>query len=122
MAWQRHLAACRTLDQRVNEQRDDFVNIPAKIPAGDTFSSEMSSYAAIHDAIDPVIDEMVVPADWKEAVLKEITDQFGISYRTSTRIVYGESAQAIGERVLKKYHERVIDETAEIFNLKEEII
>lgn len=83
---QRHLAACRTLDQRVNEQRDDFVNIPAKIPAGDMFSSEMLSYAAIHDAIDPVIDEMVVPADWKtEAVLKEITDQFGISYRIRRR-------------------------------------
>lgn len=115
------------LDQRVNEQRDDFENIPAEIPAGDMFSSEMLSYAAIHDAIDPVIYEMVVPADWKkEAVLKEITDQFGISEAmlqdTSTRIVYGESAQAIAERVLKKYQERVIDETAEIFNLKEEII
>lgn len=115
------------LDLRVNEQRDDLDNIPAEIPSGDMFSSEKLSYAAIHDAIDPVIDEMVVPADWsKEEVLKEITDQFGISEAmlqdTSTRIVYGESAQAVAERVLKKYQERVIDETAEIFNLKEEII
>jgi hypothetical protein len=85
------------------------------------------SYASIYDAIDPIINEMVGPADWnKEEILKEITDQFGISetmlHDTSTRIIYGEPARAVAERVLKKYQERVIDETAEIFNLKEEII
>lgn len=115
------------LDMRVNEQRDDLDNIPAEIPSDDMFLSEKLSYSAIHSAIDPVIYEMVVPANWsKEEVLKEITDQFGISeamlHDTSTRIVYGESAQAIAERVLKKYQERVVDETAEIFNLKEEIV
>lgn len=115
------------LDQRVNEQRDDFDNIPAEIPSGDMFSSEKLSYAAIYDAIDPVIEQMVAPAEWnKEEVLNKITDQFGISEAmlqdTSTRIVFGESAQAIAERVLKKYQERVVDETAAIFNLKEEII
>lgn len=115
------------LDQRVNEQRDDFDNIPAEIPSSDMFSTEKLSYETIYDAIDPVIGKMVVPADWKkEEVLKLITDQFGISEAmlqdTSTRIVYGESAQAVAERVLKKYQERVVDETAEIFNLKEEII
>jgi len=115
------------LDQRVNEQRDDFGNIPDEIPSSDMFSTEKISYAAIHDAIDPEIEAMVVPADWKkDVVLKEITDQFGISEAmladTSTRIVYGEPAKAVVERVLKKYQERVIDETAEIYNLKEEII
>ena len=115
------------LDQRVNEQRDDFDSIPDVIPTGDMFSSEKVSYTAIHDAIDPVIEEMVAPADWnKEEVLKEIIDQFGISQAmladTSTRIVYGEPARAVVERVLKKYQERVIDETAEIYNLKEAII
>jgi hypothetical protein len=115
------------LDQRVNEQRDDFDSIPAEIPSGDMLRSEKLSYASIFDAIDPVIGKMVVPADWsKEHVLKEITNQFGISEAmlqdTSTRIVYGESAQVVAERVLKKYQERVIDETVAIFNLKEEII
>jgi hypothetical protein len=91
------------------------------------FSSEKLSYATIHEAIDPVIHEMVNPADWsKEEVLKEISDQFGINEAmlldTSTRIVYGEPAQAVAERVLKKYQDKVIDETAEIFRLKEEII
>ncbi|WP_168843510.1 hypothetical protein [Rhizobium sp. P40RR-XXII] len=114
------------LDARVNEQRDDFDNIPDEIPSGDMFSSEKLSYADIHEALDPVIDEMVTPADWKkEEVLKEATHQFGISEAmlqdTKTRIVYGESAQSVAERVLSKYQKTVIDETAAIFSLKEEI-
>ncbi len=115
------------LDERVNGQRDDFDNVPLDISSGDMFSTEKLSYATIYDAIDPVIEEMVVPADWdKGEVLKEVTDNFGISEAmlqdTSTRIVYGESAHAVAERVLKKYQERVIDETVQIINLKDEII
>ncbi|MGX8014290.1 hypothetical protein ACVDG8_037730 (plasmid) [Mesorhizobium sp. ORM8.1] len=115
------------LDARVNEQRDDFDNIPDEIPSGDMFSAEKLSYADIHEALDPVIDEMVTPADWKkEAVLKEATHQFGISEAmlqdTKTRIVYGESAQSVAERVLSKYQKAIIDETAAIFSLKEEIM
>lgn len=114
------------LDERVNEQRDDFENIPDAIPS-DMFSSDRIAYEDIHAAIDPIIEEMVAPADWKkEEVLKEISDQFGLSEAmladTSTRIRYGETAQDVVERVLKKYQERVIDETAEIFSLKEEIL
>lgn len=115
------------LDQHVNEQRDDFDSIPSEIPNCDLFSSEKLSYAAIYNAIDPVIDEMVAPSNWnKDQVLQEVTEQFGINegmlQDTSTRIRYGEPAQAVAERVLKKYQERVIDETVEIFNLKAEIL
>ncbi|VVP27940.1 hypothetical protein PS838_04185 [Pseudomonas fluorescens] len=115
------------LDQSVNEQRDNFDNIPEEIPSGDIFSTGKISYASIYDAIDLTIHEMVAPTSWnKETVLQEIIEQFGITeamlHDTSTRIMYGESAHAVAERVLKKYQERVIDETAEIFNLKEEII
>jgi hypothetical protein len=114
------------LDQHVNEQRDDFENIPAEIPSNDLFSSEKLSYAAIYDEIDPVIHDMVAPASWnKEEVIQEITDQFGISegmlQDTSTRIVYGESAKSVADRVLKKYQERIVNETEEIFDLKEEV-
>lgn len=115
------------LNRHVNEQRDDFDNIPEDIPTGDMFSDAKLSYDSIHEVIDPIIDAMVTPADWKkEDVLREIADQFGISEAmladTSTRIVYGEPAKAVVERVLKKYQERVIDETAEIYSLKEEIL
>lgn len=115
------------LDVNVNEQRDDFDNIPDDIPTGDMFSDAKLSYGSIHEAIDPIIDAMVTPADWKkEDVLKEITDQFGLNEAmlkdTSTKIVYGEPAKSVVERVLKKYQERVIDETAEIYSLKEAIL
>jgi hypothetical protein len=113
-------------DVHVNEQRDDFEGIPEEIPSGDLFSTEKISYAAIHDAIDPVIVQMVDPSDWNRVVvLQDIVDQFGISEAmlqdTSTRVRYGESAQLVAERVLKKYQEQVIDETSAIFKLKEEI-
>lgn len=114
------------LDIHVNEQRDDFEGIPEEIPSGDFFSTEKISYTAIHDVIDPVIVEMVSPSDWNKAVvLQDIIDQFGISEAmlqdTSTRVRYGESAQVVAERVLKKYQEQVVDETSAIFKLKEEI-
>jgi hypothetical protein len=69
---------------------------------------------------------MVVPTDWKkETVLSVVSNHFGISEDmlrdTSTRIVYGDTPIAVAERVLKKYQERVIDETSELMNLKEEI-
>ena len=114
------------LDIRVNEQRDDFEGIPEVIPSGDLFSAEKISYEAIHDAIDPIIVGMVAPSDWnRSVVLQDVVDQFGISEAmlqdTSTRIRYGESAQVVAERVLKKYQEKVIDETSAIYELKEEI-
>ena len=77
--------------------------------------------------IDPEIQKMVAPANWnKEQVLKEITTQFGISVamltETSTRINYGEPAQTVVERVLRKYQDQAIDDTAKMYALKEEII
>jgi hypothetical protein len=115
------------LDQHVNEQRDSFDNIPSEIPSNDLFGQDRVSYADIHTAIDPIIATMVAPANWtKDEVVKEITEDFGVSEAmltdTTTRIRYGESAQSVVERVLKKYQERVIDETAEIISLKAEII
>ena len=115
------------LDQYVNEQRDDFDDIPDEIPSGEIFSAAKISYTGIHDVIDPEIQKMVAPANWnKEQVLKEITTQFGISVamltETSTRINYGEPAQTVVERVLRKYQDQAIDDTAKMYALKEEII
>ncbi|MCW2392866.1 hypothetical protein M2336_001297 [Sphingobium sp. B1D7B] len=113
------------LDAHVNEQRDDFDDLPADIP--DTLFNEGTiSYAAIHEAIDPVIGKMVVPSSWRrEDVLTDIETQFGVSAAmledTDTRVQHGDSAKAVVERVLKKYQERVIGATSQIFDLKEEI-
>ncbi len=115
------------LDQHVNEQRDNFENIPDELQSGGLFPNEPLSYEIIYAELDPVIEAMVVPADWrKEDVISDLAERYGVTEAmltdTSTRVVYGEPAQKIVERVLKKYQEKVIDETAEIYRLKEEIV
>ncbi|MFW8564816.1 hypothetical protein [Orrella sp. 11846] len=72
------------------------------------FLNEKLTYGSIYDAIDEIITKAIVPADWKkEKVIRETTNQFGISESmlqdTSTRVVYGDCAKSVAERVLKKY-------------------
>ncbi len=121
------LVEAEYLDSHVNEARDDFDNIPESIPSGELFASEKLSYADIHQAIDPLVGSMVNPADWKkEVVIDKATQQFGISgamlNETSTRVIYGDTPQSVAERVLNKYQKIVLEETAEIFSLKEAIV
>lgn len=114
------------LDRRVNEQRDGFDDIPEEFPVADLFTDETVSFADIFDQIDPIIEEMVTPSGWsKDDVIKDVTNKFGIIPAmltdTDTRVVYGDSAKTVAERVLKKYQERIIADTAEIFDLRAEI-
>lgn len=114
------------LDRCVNEQRDGFDEIPEEIPVADLFTDETVSYADIYERIDPIIEEMVTPSGWrKEDVIKDVTDKFGVIPAmladTDTRVIYGDSAKTVAERVLKKYQERIVADTAEIFDLRAEI-
>jgi hypothetical protein len=114
------------LDRRVNEQRDGFDEIPEEIPVSDIFADEPVSYTDIYERIDPIIEAMVTPSGWsKDEVIKDATDKFGVIPAmltdTDTRVVYGDSAKTVAERVLKKYQERIITDTAEIFDLRAEI-
>ncbi len=114
------------LDRRVNEQRDGFEGIPDELPTGDMFAEETVSYASIYDQIDPIIEEMVSPSGWsRDQVIADVTEKFGVNpgmlADTDTRVVYGDSAKTVAERVLRKYQERIIADTAEIFDLREEI-
>jgi hypothetical protein len=115
------------LDRRVNEQRDDFDGIPDEIPSGDLFSDETISYQSIFEKIDSIIDELVAPIGWsKDVILKDVAEKFGVSADmltdTDTRIRRGDSPKSVVERVLKKYQDRIIEETSEIFDLKEDIV
>lgn len=114
------------LDRRVNEQRDGFDGIPDEIPVGDLFSDETVSYAGIFDQIDPIIEAMVSRSGWsRDQVVADVTEKFGVNAGmladTETRVVYGDTPKSVAERVLRKYQERIIAETAEIFDLREEI-
>lgn len=114
------------LDRCLNEQRDGFDGIPDDLPVDDLFVSGSVSFAAIFEQIDPIIEEMVSPSGWsRDQVVADVTEKFGVNAGmladTETRVVYGDTAKSVAERVLRKYQERIIDETAEIFYLKEEI-
>lgn len=115
------------LDLHVNEVRDDFDDIPEDSTQSQLFGTATLSYADIYNVIDPVITQMVVPGNWTKAdILKDVADHFGINeamvIETGTRVVYGEQPRSLAERVLKKYQAQVLDETAQIINLKEEIL
>lgn len=114
------------LDRRVNEQRDGFDGIPDEIPVGDLFADETVSYAGIFEQIDPIIEEMVSPSGWsRDQVVADVTEKFGVNAGmladTETRVVYGDTPKSVAERVLRKYQDRIIAETAEIFDLREQI-
>lgn len=114
------------LDRRVNEQRDGFDGIPEEIPVGDLFADETVSFAGIFEQIDPIIEKMVSPSGWsRDQVVADVTDKFGVTQGmladTETRVVYGDTPKSVAERVLRKYQDRIIAETAEIIDLREEI-
>lgn len=114
------------LDKRVNEQRDGFDEIPEEIPVTELFTEETISYADIYERIDPIVEEMVTPSGWsKEGVIKDVAEKFGVISAmltdTETRVIYGDSARTVAERVLKKYQERIVADTAAIVDLRDEI-
>lgn len=114
------------LDRRVNEQRDGFDGIPDEMPVYDLFTDSTVAYADIYDRVDPIIAEMVTPSGWsKDDVIKDVADRFGVVQAmltdTDTRVIYGDTAKSVAERVLKKYQERIVADTAEIFDLRAEI-
>ncbi len=115
------------LDRRVNEQRDGFEGIPETIPSEDLFAQESVSFAGLYEEVDPIIYELVTPASWKkEDVIHDVEEVFGIIPEmladTETRVNHGDTARSVAERVLKKYQDRVIAETEQIFDLREEIL
>ena len=54
---------------------------------------------------------MVTPTGWsRDEVIYDVASKFGVFPTmisdTDTRVVYGDSAKSVAERVLKKYQER----------------
>lgn len=115
------------LDSKVNEQRDDFDGIQSELPIGDLFCDDRISYAEIFEVLDPAIEALVGPMSWtREDIVKKAADEFGVSesmiQETSTRVRYGDTAQSVAERVLVKYQEQIIEQTADLVRLKSEVI
>ena len=119
------LIESKYLDINVNEQRDDF-NIPSDVDNGDSFLKKLISFHEIYENLDDYIIELLVPPDWdKENIVKKVENKYGISSSMVTeskvRIHYGDTEESIVKRVLSSYQEKIIKDTSEIFDLKEEI-
>lgn len=113
------------LDRTVNEQRDDF-DIPVELSQDYFYSQQRISLEQIFEAIDDAINEFVAPPDWsKDGITRAARETFGISEEmlteTGTRVRYGDTPQSVAGRVLGKYQERALKETARLHDLKEEI-
>lgn len=113
------------LDAKVNEQRDDF-DIPAELDA-ELFRTDKISLEQIYDAIDDIINGYIAPPNWsKEQIVQVASVKYGISDSmltdTDTRVRFGDTPSSLAKRVLSKYQERALDDTAKIFDLKEELL
>ena len=113
------------LEQHVNVRRDNF-NIPSSCS-----SSEMISRGPSMDDILESIEDFVLglltPTDFdRDALIRETGMKFGISsnmlFDARVKVKYGDTADKIAKRVLKKYQEEIIDDTSEIFDLKQELL
>ncbi len=114
------------LDEHVNEQRDDF-NLPKDIDESDLFPDSRVSFQELYDALDDTIIEMITPPDWdKQEIVNTVGSKFGISEsmisEVNVRVHYGDTEENIVKRVLKKYQENIIQDTSDIFSVREEIL
>jgi hypothetical protein len=81
--------------------------------------------AQINPGLSLWLDEKRGSRQNRDKVIADAAERFGVSPQmlsdTDTRVLYGDTAKSVAERVLKKYQDRILAETAEIFDLKEEI-
>lgn len=113
------------LDRYVNEQRDGF-RIPLRPDSDNVFLGEMLSFDEIYDAIDPEIRSLLAPPDWdRDDLVENIEEKYGISPAmiadVDVRVRQGDTEESVAKRVLKALGDRAVQETSELFDLKEEI-
>lgn len=113
------------LDRRVNEHRDDF-DIPTASGNADLFLENLISLEGIYEGIDDTINDMLAPPDWdKEKIVEKVGTKYGVSpnmiAEAEVRVHYGDTEDTVVKRVLDKYQTRIIRDTSEIFDIKEQI-
>lgn len=113
------------LDDTVNEQRDNF-DLPENSEQADLYLKNLLSFDQIYEKIDDVIHDMLTPPDWdREVIVKGVKNKFGITSDmisgAKVRVQYGDTEEKVVKRVLDTYQEKIIKDTSEIFDIKEEI-
>lgn len=113
------------LESRVNVRRDNF-EIRANCRNGE-LSSSGPSMEDIYESIEDYVLGLLTPTDFdREALIKETGSKFGISSKmlvdTRVKVKYGDTADMIAKRVLKKYQEEIVDDTSSIFDMKQKLL
>lgn len=112
------------LESRVNEQRDDF-DIPRDCSSGGDLYANYSLQDIV-ESLEDYVYGILTPKDFdKDTLIASTQERFGISKsmleKASVKVHYSDTEENIAKRVLKKLQEEIIQETNEIFNLKDEL-
>ncbi|MFB2816012.1 hypothetical protein ACE014_19425 [Shewanella xiamenensis] len=113
------------LERKVNVRRDNF-DIRTSCRHSDMISIE-PSIEDIIDSLEDYVLSILTPTDFdRELLIKETGVKFGISpsmlLDTRVKVKYGDTADMIAKRVLKKYQEEIVNDTESIFDMKQKLI
>ena len=114
------------LDEGVNEQRDGFDKIPQENGNVDLFDGSSISFEDIYAKLDDKVQELLTPPDWsRDKIVSQVGSDFGMSEEmlshSNTRVTFGDTPSSVAKRALKNLQDKVVDETASILSMKEEI-
>lgn len=113
------------LENKVNVQRDGF-HIPKECTSNNELIADIS-LQDIEDSLEDYVYNILTPKDFdRNALLSSTQTRFGISSAMleamNIKIHYSDTEANIAKRVLKKYQEEIINETSEIFDIKQKLL
>ena len=113
------------LEEKVNIQRDGF-NIPKECSSNNELI-ESHSLQDIIDSLEDYVYSILTPKDFdRDALLNSTQAKFGISKSmleaVNIKIHYSDTEANIAKRVLKKYQEEIVNETSDIFDIKQKLL
>lgn len=114
------------LEDRVNVQRDNF-NIPKSCVNTDAFYSAAISLEDIYESIEDYIFGIFTPPDFnRDALIESTNNKYGISKsmiaESRVKIHFNDTEEKVAKRVLAGIQKQVIEDTAEIFDMKQELL
>ncbi|WP_157976796.1 hypothetical protein [Parahaliea mediterranea] len=113
------------LESKVNIQRDSF-----DIPKECSQNNEIIVGPSLQDVVESLEDYVygiLTPKDFdREALIAATQEKFGVSRSMleamNIKVHYSDTEVNIAKRVLKKYQEEIVSETADIFDMKQELL
>lgn len=113
------------LEEKVNIQRDGF-NIPKECSSSIELIQDISMQDIV-ESLEEYVYSILTPKDFdRDALLASTQAKFGISQSmleaVNIKIHYGDTEANIAKRVLKKYQEEIVNETSDIFDIKQKLL